>query len=237
MRRPIIAITATSRSETPGEPERVRLNGAYVDAVLRAGGVPVVSPPAPAEIADDFIRTVDALLLTGGEDVDPALFGATPHPALGRVTRARDLWEIALARAARTRGMPTLGVCRGIQVLNVAFGGTLIQDIPAVRPGPIVHAQEEPRGDRTHLVRMEAGSALATMLGAERCVNSMHHQAVAEVAPGFSVTATAPDGLVEGLEWTAGDWWCLGVQWHPEELDGEDVRLFTALAGAAGRRA
>lgn len=236
MRRPIIGITATSRREKADEPERVWLNAAYVNAVIRAGGLPAITPPSPEHDAAALLEHVDGVLFTGGEDVDPTLFGQAAHPALGRVTPARDGWEIALARAARARGVPVLGVCRGIQVLNVAFGGTLVQDIPSLHPGALAHAQLEPRAERTHPVRIEAGSQLAAVLGTQLHVNSMHHQAVAELAPGFAATATASDATIEGMEWTADDWWCIAVQWHPEELDGADLKLFTALAERASRR-
>lgn len=236
MPRPLIAITATSRRESHSDPERVRLNGAYVDAVVRAGGIPLISPPAPAESASDVISRADAVLLTGGEDVEPALYGEGTHPALGRITPGRDVWEIALAREARTRRIPILGVCRGIQLLNVAFGGALIQDIPSQHPSGIEHEQGGSRAARTHDVRVVPNSRLASILGGDAHVNSIHHQAVATVAEGFTITASAPDGIVEGMEWTADDWWCVGVQWHPEELDGADRRLFAALVDAARLR-
>ena len=233
MRRPIVIITATSRRETPADPERVRLNAAYVDAVSRAGGIPVVAPPAGAEDAAALLDAADALLLTGGEDVDPARYGAARHAALGRVTPARDAWELALVNAAKQRGRPTLAVCRGIQVLNVALGGTLLQDIPSEQPGPVAHDQAAPRAERTHAVTFAAGSRLAGIFGATGSVNSMHHQAVARPATGLAVTAVAPDGIVEGVEWTQDRWWAVGIQWHPEELDGADQGLFTALVEAA----
>lgn len=233
MRRPLVAITATSRREAPTDPERLRLNAAYVDAIVRAGGIPVVTPPVAAEFAAALADRVDALLLTGGEDVAPSLFGAEPHPALGRVTPARDVWEIALVHAARQRRMATLGVCRGIQTLNVALGGTLIQDIPSALPDALVHEQPQPRDERTHVATVTPGSRLESLVGAEARVNSMHHQSIADLAPGFTVSAVAPDGVIEAVEWTADAWWCLGVQWHPEELDGADAKLFAALIAAA----
>lgn len=231
-RRPLILITATTRRESPDDPLRVRLNGAYVEAVTRAGGIAVVAPPQPLDAAEALLERAEGLLLTGGEDVDPALYGAAPHRALGRVTGDRDAWELELVRGARRRGMPTLAICRGIQVLNVALGGTLIQDIPDERPSAIRHEQEAGRAARTHPLRLVAGSRLATLFGTEADVNSMHHQAVGRVAPGLRVTALAPDGIVEGVE-TDDGWWALGVQWHPEELDGADSRLFAALVAEA----
>ena len=230
---PLIAVTATARRETPGEPSRIRLNQAYVDAIAAAGGLPVVVAPLAGELAGALLDSFGGVLLTGGEDIDPALFDAAPHPALGRVTRSRDDWELALAREARRRRMPVLGVCRGIQVLNVALGGTLIQDIPSVAAGALPHEQPGDRARRTHGVACSPGSRLAGILGSSPGVNSMHHQSVATVAPGLTVTAQAPDGIIEGVEWTADAWWAVGVQWHPEELDGADATLFAALVEAA----
>lgn len=235
MRRPLVAITATSRRETPADPERVRLNASYVSAIVRAGGLPVVSPALIGEEADALVNVVDALLLTGGEDIDPALYGAAPHPALARVTLERDTWEIALVRAARARGIPVLGVCRGIQLLNVALGGTLIQDIPSECPGALPHQQDDARSDRTHEITCIPESRLAGIMGQTARVNSMHHQAVASVAGRLAVTATAPDGIIEGVEWPGAEWWCTAVQWHPEELEGADSGLFAAFVGAAAR--
>jgi putative glutamine amidotransferase len=235
--RPLIAITATMRHERPSDPSRLRLNAAYVDAVSRAGGIPLVAPPIDPAAASAVIAGVRGVLVTGGEDLDPWLFGATPHRALGRVTRSRDAWEIALVKEARTRGVPVLGVCRGIQVLNVALGGTLIQDIPSQCTGALAHEQAGSRSDRTHPIACRAGSRLAELLGPSAMVNSMHHQAVDVPAPGLAVTATAPDGVVEGVEWTDDAWWAVGVQWHPEELDGADGRLFRGLVAAAGGQA
>lgn len=233
MPRPFIAITATTRSETPSEPPRVRLNGAYVDAVVRAGGTPCVAPVMDPAHAAEVLGPAGALLLTGGEDVAPDLFGQSARPGLGRVTRDRDEWEIALVHAARARGLPVLAVCRGIQVLNVALGGTLIQDIPRECPGAMAHQQQEGRSARTHAIACTPGSRLAALLGDGASVNSMHHQAIAVAAPGLRVTATAPDGVIEAVEWTGSDWWALGVQWHPEELDGRDAGLFVAVVEAA----
>lgn len=241
----IVAVTATSRRETPDQSEQVRLNAAYLEAVAHAGGIPLVTAaPSPRmndrdadAAAEALLGRVDALLLTGGEDVEPTRFRAAPHPALGRVTPARDAWELALARAARRHGTPTLAICRGIQVLNVAFGGTLIQDIPSERPDALRHEQGEARSRRTHRVRVRPGTQLATIVGGDHLVNSMHHQSVADLAPGMAVSAVAEDGIVEGIEWT-GDagWWAVAVQWHPEELDGADAGLFAALVAAAARR-
>jgi putative glutamine amidotransferase len=231
----LVAISATTEL-IRGAP-RVRVNQAYTDALQRAGLVPIVVPPLSADDAARLIERVDGLVLTGGEDVDPALYGARRGLLTDEPHAARDACEIALIHAAHARRVPTLAICRGIQVLNVALGGTLIQDIASERPAALPHAQDGARQARVHDVSFTAGSALARTLGAERIrVNSMHHQSVDRVGEGLVVTGTAPDGIIEGVEWTGEDWWMLAVQWHPEELDQTpedwDRTLFVAFAHA-----
>jgi putative glutamine amidotransferase len=236
----LVAVTATL--DTLAGRERVRLNAAYTRALERAGLVPLVVPPLahPGAAAAALLAGVRGLVLTGGEDVDPALYGAAPHPELGRLQAARDATEIALVRAARERALPTLAICRGIQLLNVALGGTLVQDLPAERPTAVAHDQRAGRAERTHPVTAAAGSRLAAALGAERLeVNSIHHQAVRDLAPALAATAHAPDGLVEGAESRDPAWWAVAVQWHPEELtdgpEGWDRSLFAAFAAEVAR--
>lgn len=167
---------------------------------------------------------VDALVLTGGADINPARYGEKPHPRLGPPSDARDVWEIALIHAAARRAKPVLAICRGVQLVNVALGGTLIQDLPSEfskqRPSDIDHDPDRPRTSYIHTVHVDAESRLARAIGATDVqVNSVHHQAIARVADTLRIVATAPDGVIEGVE-TAPDspWWCVGVQWHPEEL-------------------
>jgi putative glutamine amidotransferase len=178
------------------------------------------------------------LVLTGGEDVDPAHYGAPAHPALGEVHEGRDAFEIALVQAARARRLPTLAICRGVQVVNVALGGTLVQDLASEQPAALPHDGRWGRSDRVHGLRVAGGSRLAGAIGAtEATINSLHHQALGRVADGLVAVAHAPDGVVEGVEWAGGDWWMTGVQWHPEELVGTseewDRALFAAFAAAA----
>lgn len=239
MSRPVVALSATSRL-TEGH-ARVRLNEAYVNAARGAGLIPIVVPPlAPEEVAP-ILATVQGIILTGGEDVDPAEFGAARHPRTQPPHTARDKCELAMVRLARERRIPTLAICRGIQVLNVALGGTLVQDIPSERPSAIRHDHDGERESRVHDVAIDAGSRLADAVGATAiAVNSFHHQAVDRPAPGLRVTATAPDGIIEGAEWPDDDWWMLAVQWHPEELVRDardwDRGLFAAFAAALERR-
>ncbi len=238
----IVAITSPARI-THTAPMG-KLNAAYVEALHGAGLTLRVIPPLddPAEAAER-LSGVTALVLTGGVDVDPARYGATPHPATHAAYPARDATEIALVAAAREAALPTLAICRGMQILNVALGGTLVQDIASERPGALVHAAAANRDQRTHRVTVDGDSRLATVIGAtDIAVNSFHHQALDRVAPELHVVATAPDSLIEGVETAPDDpWWVLGVQWHPEELvqDPEpwDRRLFAAVAALPVRQA
>lgn len=214
---------------------RVRLNEAYVEAVREAGLTPLVVPPLSAEELPAIADVVAGIVLTGGEDVAPAHYGAAPAAQTTSVHSRRDECELALARLAHERRVPTLAICRGIQLVNVAFGGTLIQDIPTEKPSGIRHDLSEQRTSRVHDVRVDPDSRLGEVIGAEAIsVNSSHHQAIGKVAGRLRVSARAPDGIIEGAEWVADDWWMLAVQWHPEELthDGKpwDRALFKAFA-------
>jgi putative glutamine amidotransferase len=235
---PPVAVTATS--EIIRGALRVRVNAAYATAIRGAGLLPLVLPVLDPADADSALDDVAGLVLTGGEDVSPGRYGSAPHPALGDTHDGRDAFEIALVEAARARALPTLAICRGIQILNVALGGTLVQDIPSEWTDPIVHDGEWPRTARVHEVDVTAGSRLARALGTERpVVNSMHHQAVRTVASPLATVARAPDGIVEGVEWPTDDWWMVGVQWHPEEMAASpepwDRSLFSAFADVVSR--
>jgi putative glutamine amidotransferase len=220
--------------------ERTGLNSAYVRSVLAAGGVPVMlSPLMGPAYAARALDGVDGLVLTGGEDMDPAWYQAAAHPKANPPSRERDLFELAIFAAARERELPVLGICRGIQVLNVALGGTLWQDLPSERPGEVNHNPETARGERTHLVRLEPGSLTARALGGtEIRVNSFHHQAIRELAPKLVATGWTEDGVIEAVEGAPGQPWLLAVQWHPEEMTAEvrspDRGLFRALVERAG---
>jgi putative glutamine amidotransferase len=231
----VVAVSATS-DESNGNPHRVRLNNAYVEALESAGLVPVVVPPLTGnEAVHAILSRVDGLLLTGGEDVEPSLYGQPRSPKCGESNLARDRTEIALVQAAREMRLPVLAICRGPQLLNVALGGTLIQDIPSEVPNALGHNAREDRAARVHDVSLEKGSKLAKAIGeTDITVNSLHHQSVLEVAPGLRVTGRAPDGIVEGLESSTDDWWVLAVQWHPEEMNDSpepwDRGIFKAFA-------
>jgi putative glutamine amidotransferase len=236
---PLIVISAPVRRADHAE--QVRLNVAYARAIEQGGGLPVLVPPLlHADQAAHILHAADGLLLTGGEDVDPARYSAPRHPTVTGVSVERDATEIALLESAYNRRKPVLAICRGIQLMNVAFGGTLIQDIPSERPDAVPHdSDHSQRAARVHDVRVEAGTRLARALGvAELKVNSFHHQAPDRVGTPLRATAWSPDGIVEGLEWTDEDWWAVGVQWHPEELDGRwEAGLFAAFVSRAASRA
>ncbi|HEY3257835.1 MAG TPA: gamma-glutamyl-gamma-aminobutyrate hydrolase family protein [Gemmatimonadaceae bacterium] len=233
-----VAVSATSDPKF-GSVHRVRLNTSYVTALESAGLVPLIVPPlSDVSAARSVIAAADGLVLTGGEDVDPALYGQLPHERLSTVNRRRDETEIALVLAAREARKPVLAICRGPQLLNVALGGTLIQDIEACVPGALPHDAEgvhDVRDVRAHDVTIEPGSRVAAAVGDTRItVNSLHHQSILDPAPGLRVTARAPDGIIEAVESEDNDWWVVAVQWHPEEMTDSpepwDRGIFRAFA-------
>jgi putative glutamine amidotransferase len=212
----------------------------YEESVRRAGGEPTILDRATDRPAD-VVRAFDGLLLAGGGDVLPALYGQTPHPTFGAAEQGRDEYEIELVRLALERDLPVFAICRGIQVLNVARGGTLIQDIPSDVTHAEQHDLREPRVAIAHDVWVTSGSLLERLMR-ERVddeslhVNSRHHQAIKQVGEGLVVTGTAPDGVIEAVE-DPSRRFCLGVQWHPENFyrTGEFSALFEAFVGATHR--
>ena len=209
----------------------------YEAAVRRAGATPreLSLEESPADALDH----VDGLLLTGGDDVDPALYGEAPHPTFEAVEPGRDAFEIALVQSAVYRDLPVLAICRGLQVLNVALGGTLIQDIPSESSPLLRHDAEGSPTTIAHRITVTPGSCLAALVGPDtvRDVNSRHHQAVRRLGTGLVVTATAPDGVIEGAELPLARF-CVGVQWHPENFHatGEFSGLFQGFVAACRSR-
>ena len=232
-----VAVTASIRLD--GDTSRVRLAAAYVTALESAGLIPLIVPPlSSGSAAAAILDSVSGLVLTGGEDVDPARYGEKRHEKVRSINAARDATEAALIEEAKARGKPVLAICRGIQILNVALGGTLVQDIPSQLDTRIAHDEDSPRNSRSHEISIEPGSLIAKAVGTERCtVNSFHHQSVKRVADGLRVTARSADGVIEGLE-SANDWWVMAVQWHPEEMTDSpepwDRGLFNAFARQLG---
>ncbi|MEX2322585.1 MAG: gamma-glutamyl-gamma-aminobutyrate hydrolase family protein [Acidimicrobiia bacterium] len=237
--RPIIGVT-TSRYTLTERVDRDRVYLAFVTyttMVRSAGGIPVSLTPGAVDEVPALIDRLDGLLLAGGGDVDPDRYGGAPHESVYGIDPDRDEFEIAFIREARDRHLPTLCICRGMQVLNVALGGTLITDIAAAGPGLIDHRRiDQPAGTRQHTVDLDPGSSTARAIGAESVtVNSLHHQAIRDLAPGLVVTGRAPDGIIEAVAPT-DDWPMWAVQWHPESLDVTDelsARLFEHLVQAA----
>jgi putative glutamine amidotransferase len=216
----------------------------YKQAVLHVGGeVRIVDASMSADAA---LAGLDGLILTGGDDVAPSRYGETPHAKTVEAEPGRDEFEVALINVARAQQLPIFAICRGIQVLNVACGGTLVQDIPSQIEGALNHSLAVPPNSPyslAHEIWVEKDSLLSTVmrdrLTADTCeVNSRHHQAVKDVAKGFRVAATAPDGVIEAIEDPAARF-CLGVQWHPENFwrTGEFRSLFEGFLEAASRRA
>jgi len=240
MAAPLIGITTSVTVDNV--PERAYVNGTYIRAVQAAGGIPLLlTPHFTPEVQAALWQRLDGLVLTGGGDIAPARFGEAPHPAVADVSPARDELEIGLTQRAVADDVPLFAICRGVQVLNVALGGTLVQDLPSEWPNALPHSQKAPRHEPSHAVKvMGEGTRLGRVLGAlEIEVNSMHHQAIKRLGEGLRDVAWAPDGVIEGVEMPGEERFVLGVQWHPEELVGHDQaarNLFAAIVDAARRR-
>jgi gamma-glutamyl-gamma-aminobutyrate hydrolase PuuD len=229
--RPVIGISTYSEQAKWGswDTRALLVPRRYADQVAAAGGIPVLLPPFPG--IEQATRRLDGLVLAGGGDIDPAEFGAQPHPRTGAVRPDRDAAEFALVTAALASGLPLLGICRGLQVLNVALGGTLHQHLPEL----VGHEEHSPLpgGYGSHQVRVAPGSRLAGVLGDGRfAVPTHHHQAIDRLGRDLVATAWTDDGVIEAVEsGREDDAFLLAVQWHPEA--GDDPRLFHALIAAA----
>lgn len=209
----------------------------YSQAVLHAGGAPVIIPAAQDQISlEAILDALQGLILSGGPDLNPRCYGEEPQSGLGEVDQTLDRMELLAAKLAIERNLPLLGICRGIQVLNVAMGGTLYQDIASQVPDSICHTPKTDKAVNTHTVRIEAGSRLRKILGRrEIWVNGKHHQALKNVAPGLAIAARARDGVVEAVEFKEKRF-AIGVQWHPEGTWRDDPysqKLFYAFVQAA----
>lgn len=245
--KPIIGITCHGDMGSGRDgPERYVLNHVYVESIRRAGAAVAAVPSCTnPELLRPVYSILSGLLLSGGGDIRPERYGQPSTGMLIDVDPERDEAEILLARWAMEDDLPILAICRGIQVLNVALGGTLIQDVPSQVPGALTHhpGLEQPRWQPQHPVRLVPGSRLAAILGqgqplAQVEVNSFHHQAAREVAPSLRAVAHAPDGVIEGLE-CPDRTFAIGVQWHPEEMAASSAvqqALFTAFVGATAAK-
>jgi putative glutamine amidotransferase len=228
-RKPVVGVSFAGPPWAKPEKEAF-----YLGCLERAGAEPLVVRPGCEKGIPDLLRSVSGWMFTGGDDIAPELYGEEPHPTLRTGDAGRDRLDLLLARAVLAGGTPCLGICLGVQVLNVAAGGSLVQDIPSMVPGALPHAD----GAR-HRVALEPGSRLAGIVGAAEVeVNSHHHQGVKRVGRGFRVAARSPDGVIEALE-RDGPVFQVGVQWHPERpgcAAGASEGLFAAfVAAAAGR--
>lgn len=243
-RRPVIGIATQTLPAVAGERQACWLMGhSYIEEIRKVGGVPWLIPLVPhdPDTLGEIFDRLDGVFVTGGVDVDPARYGEPKTPLCGATDADRDAVEIALLKHAVERGLPVLAVCRGLQILNVAFGGTLYQDVAAQVPAALKHdyfptPAQPSRKYLAHDVTVKPGSRLGGILGETLVpVNSMHHQAIKDLAPSLAATAYAPDGIIEGVE-GAGGGYVVGVQWHPEELTDTHAgmaRLFTTFAAAA----
>lgn len=239
MKKPIIGIAANVIVEEQGffpGMSRAALSYDYVESVAMAGGVPIMLPMVEEADIEQQIQLLDGLLLSGGFDVDPLKYGEEPVPELGALYPELDEYQMKAAQIAVKLKKPLLGICRGLQVINSAFGGTLYQDITYATSSGLKHFQKSARHLATHTVALTEGTALAEIFGTtEVLTNSYHHQSVKVPAPGFVVNAKARDGVIEGLE-KMGESFILGLQWHPEMMaahSAEMRKVFAAFIAAA----
>jgi putative glutamine amidotransferase len=233
MNPPLIGITTYGRNEY----NAFTLPTEYVDAVRRAGGIPVLIPPGE-EYVHALLDRLDGLILSGGPDVDPEQYDGLAHKMVYGIDPERDAMELALARLVATRDQPTLCICRGAQVMNVALGGTLIEHLPDIVGEQITH-RDERNIWAVHSIQVDGASHVGAVLETtQMTANSWHHQAIRQVANGLNVVATAPDGTIEAVE-KRDHRWLIAVQWHPEATAMQDPlqqKLFDAFVAAAKTR-
>lgn len=249
--RPLIGLT-TSELRRPermqhiaqSEPAEIELalNLTYPAAIEKVGGVPVIIPPLQPDAIESLLTGLHGLVLTGGPDLHPSIYGADPHANLGPTEQEIDVFELALIHAADRVGIPMLCICRGMQALNIARGGSLFQDLPTEVPGTVLHRQTAPGRLATHHVSLRRDSQVAALLGRDELeVNSFHHQAIDRLGRDLRIVGEAPDGVIEAVESTNGAF-AVGVQWHAESLVETPeqrtlLETFVAAAGAGrGRR-
>lgn len=239
MRKPRIGISANTMVMEGGSMPgltRSYVNQDYVVSLEKAGAVPVLLPvTADPELAMEQLAGLDGLIVSGGPDIDPQLYGADVSVHCGYINREADVYTLRLIHAAYDADVPVLGICRGAQAVNVAFGGTLYQDLDTEKPGTFQHVQKAPRGNPIHEIEIDHDGFLYPVFGGRTRVNSFHHQAVRRTAEGFRITARARDGVAECIEKTDGGFVC-GVQFHPEMMAAagdekmtEVFRLFASV--------
>lgn len=237
MGTPVIGITASTLvlAGMRGV-SRFALSNYYVRCVTEAGGLPIILPNVTPDTGVSYLSRLDGLVMSGGLDVDPIFYDQEPMPDLGQVDQVRDAFELELVKGAKEQGIPLLTICRGTQVMNVAFGGTLLQHIPGQVEGALKHEQDAIRRDAlAHTVDIVPGTKLHELAGTDKMrVNTFHHQACEEVADGFIVSARAMDGVIEAIE-DPDHPFCVGVQWHPERRPMDELTrsLFSGLVVAS----
>lgn len=237
----VIGITSSQSHDRPNKV--LLLPKLYAQAVENAGGIPLLLPiiDRDKELMAEMLDRIDGLMLSGGVDVDPLLFGEEPHDKMGRIDPERDFFDLELAKMALDKDIPVLGICRGCQVLNIAAGGSIIQDIPSHYGQEKVHkhSQEAPRWYPTHSIKIMKETILEDIFGTNDLkINSFHHQSVKEAGPDFIISGRAKDGVVEAIESTRHKY-AVGVQWHPELMWKKNpifTKLFESLIKACGNR-
>ncbi|MFC7061503.1 gamma-glutamyl-gamma-aminobutyrate hydrolase family protein [Halobacillus seohaensis] len=215
--KPTIGITSSivSHNNIPS----VNLHERYIKTIIQSGGIPIVIPVGTNEMSEVWVSLCDGIILSGGEDVDPYSYQEHPGPKIQKTNRDRDEIEIELVKSARKQNKPIFAICRGVTMLNVALGGTLIQDIETSIPNAINHYQQAERPEATHEVKIEESTRLYRIFNRPKIrVNSFHHQAIDKLAPSLKKVAIAPDGVIEAVEGIDESFLMLGVQWHPSEL-------------------
>ena len=228
--RPRIGITISEYPEYDG----FKLRRDYVRAVEMAGGLPLLLPPSGEELAAEIAASIDGLLLSGGDDFLPELFGELPEPVECQFEPERDRFEMALIRAVWQRRLPILAICRGIQGLNIALDGSIYQDLTYAGFDRIAHRQQEDMKQGSHPVHI-SDPHLAQLLGEDIIVNSSHHQAIKRLSPEFTIAAVAPDGIIEAIVAKDPQRYAVGVQWHPETLLPVSGLFTDFVAAAAGQ--
>lgn len=230
--RPIIGISTNFQTVESGKfvgMERIYLNRDYVDAVEKAGGIPILLPPTKdSESIEKMVAICNGFILSGGGDINPLLFNSSPHPKLEGIHTELDRAQISLTHTILETDKPLLAICRGAQLLNVALGGTLWQDMSEIPTPTILHSQIAPRADKIHQVHIVKNSITGQLFGEQITVNSFHHQSINTVGKDLQVIATADDGVIEAIEMTEHTF-VLGIQWHPEMLltaSDESLLLF-----------
>lgn len=231
MKKPVIGILGNvwfvNEPEIQNAQYKMYMNQTYMESVKRSGGIPVLFPPTKeydGEELEQFVTMMDGLLLPGGDDIAPYFYGEEPHPATGYFLSWVDKAHLEAAKIAEKLGKPVLGICRGMQILNIAFGGTLYQDLPSQKEGVIQHSQKAPRCEGSHYITVKEDTFLNQWTGETKLlVNSHHHQAVKKLAEDFRVIAEASDGVIEAIEHENGTP-MVGVQWHPEALTMSGVK-------------